>query len=422
MRILHLNTFESAGGAARAVDRLHKGLRSHGISSRLLVRDKTTDSPDVHVAPPKKWQWNMDFAGPIRSSIGRFIWRKIAVPDRFSILVEGMCSRDIKSEVDSFAPDIINCHWICCDFVSFSDLANLSVPLVWTLHDSWPFTGGCHVPGECRKYEDFCGPCESLKSGESDDLSRWIMKKKEARYKKLDLTLVAPSKWLAERASSSRLFRNRPVEIIPNGLDTSVYRPIDKKTARDVLCVPRDKKIIAFGAIAAMTDHNKGYPQLFEALSILSQAYPNEHVHLITFGTCQEMGQGIIGFPLTHLGRLHDDLSLALAYSAADVMVVPSLHEAFGQTASEAMACGTPVVAFNGSGVSDIVDHHINGFLAQQLSVQDLAHGIRWALENEDSMLCHEARKKAETSFSLESVCQRYVSLYERILKSRIKC
>jgi glycosyltransferase involved in cell wall biosynthesis len=211
------------------------------------------------------------------------------------------------------------------------------------------------------------------------------------------------------------------VEVIPFCLNTQIYKPIDQKVARELLNLPKNKKLILFGAIAATTDQRKGFPLLLKALKELSnQAGWRDRFEVVVFGASKPQKMIDYGFHAHYLGAFSDDIALALVYSSADVMVVPSLQESFGQTASEALACGTPVVAFNATGLKDIVDHQINGYLAKAYESEDLANGIAWVLENQDrhQRLRANARKKAEEKFALELQAQRYLELFHEIVKA----
>jgi glycosyltransferase involved in cell wall biosynthesis len=320
--------------------------------------------------------------------------------------------------VAKIAPDIIHLHWIRGGFMQIETVAKLKQPLVWTIHDTGDFTGGCHVIGECDRYQVSCGACPQLNSDHEQDISRWIWQRKAKAWKNLKITLVSPSRWLAECARSSPLFQNLPIEVIPHGLDTQKYRPISQHSAREILNLPQDKKLVLFGAIQATSDRNKGFHLLQPALQQLSQSAWRDNLEIVIFGASQPEKPIDLDFKTHYLGHLHDDISLATVYSAADVMLVPSLQESFGQTASESLACGTPVVAFNATGLKDIIDHQQNGYLAKPYEAEDFAQGINWVLENEQRLqkLSFYAREKAEREFTLELQARRYSALFQEIL------
>ncbi len=411
MKILHTSTSDTHGGAARAAYRLHKGLLSINVNSQMLVQEKFSDDKTVYAPKIRLFQ------GIARSKLTFDALPLKFYPQRARTTFSLQWMPDgVLSEVTRINPDIINLHWINAAFIQIETLAKLKRPLIWTLHDMWEFTGGCHYSLDCDRYKAACGCCPQLVSSQDYDLSRWIWQRKVKAWQDLNLTIVAPSSWLAKSASSSSLFYNLTIEVIPHGLDIQKYRPINKRIAREVLNLPQDKPLVLFGAIQATSDKRKGFHLLQAALVELSKFDWKDKLDIVIFGQEQPRDQAIdLAFKAHYLGYLQDDLSLALTYSAADVMIVPSLQEAFGQTASESLACGTPVVAFNATGLKDIIDHQQNGYLAKPYEAEDLAQGIAWVLENSDRYqnLSHCARKKAEKEFTLEIQAHRYLNLFK---------
>jgi glycosyltransferase involved in cell wall biosynthesis len=412
MNILHISTSDIDGGAARAAYRLHRGLKNLNLDSKMLVKEKSSN--DISVIAPEL---------SLSQGLARVKLTFDALPlklytQRKSLLSIHLLPDFSSSKVAKISPDIINLHWISAAFIQIETLAKLRRPLVWTLHDMWTFTGGCHYTGDCENYTKSCGSCPQLGSNKDCDLSRWVWQRKVNSWKNLDMTIIAPSSWMAERASSSSLFKNAKIQVIPHGLDTEVFRPIKRQIAREVLRLPQDKQLILFGAIQATSDKRKGFHLLQAALQKLSKSGWEDKLELVIFGTSQPEKSTDLGFKANHLGHLHDDGYLALLYSAADVMVVPSIQECFGQTGSESLACGTPVVAFDGTGLKDIVDHRQNGYLAKPYEVDDLAQGIVWILENQEryEQISNNARIKAKKEFSIDLQAQRYYNLYSNIL------
>ncbi|QLE51783.1 glycosyltransferase [Nostoc sp. C057] len=413
MKVLHLSTHDIGGGAARAAYRLHTGLQDIGLQSQMLVQEKSSNDKTVIAPKIRLFQGIAKAKLTFESLPLKLYTQKKNTP----FFIQWLPDRVIP-KVAQINPDIINLHWISGAFMQIETFSKLKRPLVWTLHDMWGFTGGCHVIGECDRYKVSCGACPQLNSINEWDLSRWVWRRKVKAWKNINLTLVSPSSWLAECARSSSLFQNLQIEVIPHGLDTQKYRPINQHFARETLKLPQDKKLILFGAIEATSDRNKGFHLLQPALQELSKAGWKDNFEVVIFGASQPENPPDLGFKTYYLGHLYDDLSLATIYSAADVMLVPSLQESFGQTASESLACGTPVVAFNSTGLKDIVDHQQNGYLANPYEVDDFAKGIAWILENEQRLekLSFYARKKAEQEFTLELQARRYSALFEEIL------
>ena len=409
MKVLHLSTSDIEGGAARAAYRIHQGLQDIGVASQMLVRAKL--SADKTVVAEKTMLTKL---GPPLDGQPLKLY-----PRHQGTMFSPQWFPDaIAPKVAQLTPDAINLHWICNGFLKIETLAKLNKPIIWTLHDMWAFTGGCHYTQECDLYTDSCGACPQLKSNKNKDLSQWVWQRKNEAWKNLNLTIVSPSKWLAECALKSSLFRDVRVEVIPHGLNTKIYRPIDRRVVRELLHLPQEKQLVLFGMAGASMDKRKGFDLLQSGLQKLSKYGWQDKIELAVFGASPSDQAVDLGFKVRYLGRFHDDISLALVYSAADVMVVPSTQEAFGQTASESLACGTPVVAFNATGLMDIVEHQQNGYLAKPFEVEDLAQGIAYVLEDRErhQKLCDRAREKAELEFTLELQARRYFSLFSDLV------
>ena len=325
---------------------------------------------------------------------------------------------NINSKIKSIAPGIINLHWIGGGYFPIETIAKFEKPIVWTLHDMWAFTGGCHYSGECDLYTKSCGACPQLCSNMEWDLSKWLWKRKARAWQHLNLTIVTPSQWLAKCASSSSLFRGSRIEVIPNGLDTKRYKPVDKQLAKNLIGLPLDKQIILFGAVSATSDTRKGFHLLMPALQKLSHSQRQDQIELVIFGSSQPSKIPDLGFKVHYLGKLNDDISLALLYAAADVFVAPSIQDNLPNTVMEALACGTPSVAFHIGGMPDMIEHQQNGYLAQPFELEDLAKGIVWILEDNLrwQSLSWSAREKVEQEFTVERQAKTYLKLFEEIL------
>jgi glycosyltransferase involved in cell wall biosynthesis len=412
MKCLILSTSDVEGGAARAAYRLHQGLQTIGVSSQMLVRAKF--SGDRTVIAEKSALTKL---GPSSSDLPLRFYpkrdRKMFSPQWFPDA--------IAPKVAQLNPDIVNLHWVCNGYLQIETLAKLKKPLVWTLQDMWPFTGGCHYSENCDRYKISCGQCPQLHSNNQRDLSHWVWQRKLRAWKNLNLTIVTPSQWMADCVKASSLFKHRRVEVIPFCLDISKYKPINQAVTRTLLNLPQDKQLVLFGALAATADRRKGFHLLVPALQRLSQWAWTERIELVVFGANQPEEAIDLGFKVHYLGSFADDIALALVYAAADVMIVPSLQESFGQTASEALACGTPVVAFDATGLKDIIDHQRNGYLAKPYETEDLAQGIAWVLEDEEryQQLRIFARQKAEQRFALELQARLYRSLFTDLLQDQ---
>jgi glycosyltransferase involved in cell wall biosynthesis len=245
-----------------------------------------------------------------------------------------------------------------------------------------------------------------------------VWQRKQKHWQGLDLWFVAISEWLACCVRSSRLLASYPIEVIPNGLDLDQFRPTDKRAARQAWGLPQDRRIITYGAIRATQDPRKGYRELVAAIEKLKETGQTENLLLVVFGDPTAADLPGLHIENRNVGYVDDDRSLSLLYSAADVAVVPSIEEAFGKTVIEAMACATPVVAFNTGGPKDIITHQHDGFLAEPFRPDDLATGVAWCLDRvrRGPEFGRQARAKVEAKFDIEVVAASYERLYRRIL------
>lgn len=415
MGIVHLSSSDRSGGAARAAWRLHQALQKHGgeVNSRMLVRQKESDDSLVY-GPPTKARKAYARSTPTLEKFPLKLYK-----DRRRRPFHAQWTPDdIGSRLSEIQPDLVHLHWVCHGFMQVETLKQIRAPIVWTLHDMWPMTGGCHYSRSCTRFEDTCGQCPHLRSSYDVDLSRLTWKRKQKAWRDVSIRAIAPSQWMADQAQRSSLLGDQKITIVPNGLDETVFRPIEQSTARGILNLPSDVDLLLFGATGPKDNPRKGFSLLQDALVHLSKM-KRQDFELSIFGMSQpRRKERHVAELLTHyLGRLDDNTTLALAYSASDVMIVPSRQESFGQTASEALACGTPVAAFDTSGLRDVVDHRENGYLADTFDPRDLAHGINWILgdRSRHRRLSDAARKKAEEKFSYQQVAQAHQTLYKEI-------
>ncbi|MFN6155320.1 glycosyltransferase family 4 protein [Anabaena sp. AL09] len=416
MKPLLLNTSDIIGGAARAAYRLHQGLKNIGVDSQMLVQNKQSDDYSV-IAPVSKLSKGIGKLTPTLDSIPLQIYPQ---RDRSTYSVQWLLD-NLAAQVAQINPDVINLHWINGGYLKIETIAKFNKPIVWTLHDMWAFTGGCHYNGDCMNYTNSCGTCPQLHSNKEKDLSRWIWQRKTKAWQNLNLTIVTPSHWLAKCAASSSLLKDVRIEVIPNGLDTKQYKPIEKSVARSILGLPEDKQLILFGAMSATSDPRKGFNFLQSALQNLSQSGWRERVELVVFGASQPKNPTELGFKSHYLGRLNDDISLSLVYAAADVFLAPSVQDNLPNTVMESLACGTPCVAFDIGGMPDMIEHQQNGYLAKAFDIEDLARGIAWVLEDKHRWvaLSQRGREKVENDFTVKAQAEKYISLYQSLIPNK---
>jgi glycosyltransferase involved in cell wall biosynthesis len=414
MKILIVNASDIVGGAARAAYRLHKSLLANGVDSQMLVQSKISDDFTVLIEKTKFIKY-LNKTRPLIDRLPVMLFKK-RTQTYFSPSWLGF-SR-IVDKINRINPDIVHLHWVCGGMMRIEDITRIKAPIVWSLHDMWAFTGGCHYAGNCNAYENECGNCKVLGSIKKNDLSRKIWHRKKKSFIQVPkLVIIGLSGWLTDCANKSTLFKGCKAINLPNPIDTDKFKVINKNEARELWNLPKDKKLVLFGAIGATSDPRKGARELNEALHELK----DNNIEYVIFGSSEPKRTHNNGFKTHYLGYLHDDVSLVTLYCAVDVMIVPSLQEAFGQTASEAMACGTPVVAFGHTGLLDIIDHKLNGYLAKPFDISDLKDGIEWVLNSSSyDELCRNARKKVLERFDSTVVAKQYIELYKEILVSRV--
>jgi glycosyltransferase involved in cell wall biosynthesis len=309
--------------------------------------------------------------------------------------------------------DIIYLHWVLDGFLSigsFEKLANLNKPLIFVLHDMWPITGGCHYSFNCEAYKTGCKNCPIFNSGKKNRIAEKEFGKKLKFYSKYDnIYIVSPSKWLYDCAQQSMLTKGKPIFHIPNIVDRKIYKPFDKLAARKILNIGESEILIGFGAITINSPY-KGWKYLEEAFSILNNKYKKQNLTALIFGGGynEAIVKGI-PFNTKFLGYLHDDYSLALAYNALDVFVVPSLADNFPTTIFESMSCGTPVVAFETGGIPEFIQHKENGYLSRYKDADDIANGIIFCIEN-------SVRGEILPEFDTEMTIYKHFELFKNII------
>ena len=411
MKVLIVNTSDIQGGAARAAYRLHKALLNEGIDSQMLVQKKSSDDYTV-IGPISKIEKTFSFLRPQLDQLPVKFYKN-RTKTLFSPSWIG--NKKIIQKINEIDPDIVHLHWICGGMIKIEDLLKIKKPIVWSLHDNWAFTGGCHIKWDCEKYKNECGACPRLGSNKIKDLSKWVWDRKYKTFNKINnLTIIGLSKWVTECSKNSTLLKDKKHITLPNPIDTTVFKPFDKDKARELWNLPKNKKLILFGAMSATSDVNKGFKQLIEVLQKLNKT--NE-IEFVVFGSSKPKNAPEFGFKAHYVGKLEDDVSLVTLYNAVDVMVVPSLQENLSNTIMESLSCATPVVAFNIGGNSDMIEHQINGYLAKPFDTTDLKNGIEWVLnaDNYDE-LCQNAREKVVKEFDSRVVAQKYIKLYEEVL------
>ena len=384
----------------------------------MLVQQKKSDDESIFGVLSSftgSIQSNINFLGE-RLPFIFFQERDRSVRFAFS---EANLGTDISQNPLVLNADILHLHWTNRGFLSIQNLRkilDLGKPTLWTLHDMWTFTGGCHYTGGCENFQDQCGNCPILRKPSPNDLSRKGWRRKEQLYKSIkNLNFVTCSNWLAETAKKSALIADFPVICIPNPINTSLYKSAAKASSRKKWKINPDSNILLFGA-ANINDQRKGLKYLLKALDHYKNNF-EEDLELVMFGKNTSFDTNEIPFKVYSLPLISSQDDLIELYSLADIFIHPSLDDNLPNMVMESLSCSTPVVAFKTGGLSDLVDHKLNGYLAEYKSAADFSTGINWILNHPDiGFLKNNARQKVESNFSNEIIAKKYLELYRSIL------
>lgn len=426
MKILHLNTFDQYGGAAIAAKRVFEAIRqqeSHEL--RLLVQQRDGEDKDYIKALDDNF-------------LGKYWAKSRFVGERLYYLPQ--CPS--KLHRFSFSPayfganlaqhpwvkwaDILHFHWLQFGFLSWrgiEQLLNLGKPVVWTLHDMWAFTGGCHYVGDCTHYQQACHTCPQLKKPKSQDLSNQLfVQKKRTLSSNLPLKVICSSEWLSECARKSKLLAKFAAERIFTPIDLESFSPINKQEAQNSWQITSDKCYFLFGAMNT-ADPRKGFSYFKKALHILQKKYPETHqsIALLVFGKFEDKEAAHFPYPVKNLGVLKTEAELCRAYSAAHAFVIPTLEDNLPNTVIESLACATPVIGFEVGGLPEMIEPEQDGYLANYRDAESLAAGMYWLWQkwqNGDGInkISQQARQNACQKFDAKSTREAYTSIYENLL------
>lgn len=392
MNILHLSTYD-IGGAAKATYRLHQNFRANGLNSEMLILTKR--SPNSDVTPVREHNLIFKFQNLLSNFLLRIRSDKIyyfqnqttSFINNFEELLDKLSDK----------PDIIIAHWIS-NFTTVEHLYQLSqateAPVIWYLMDMAPLTGGCHYAWDCEGYMSQCGNCPALYSTKKDDLSFENWKKKRDLIQKMNITIVPATSWLTKQAQTATVFHQKRIVQIMLSVDTEIFKPVPRHSAREKLQLPVDKKIFFLG-IHSKEIKRKGLSYLRDALIILSNQanLEKENILIVTAGNIASIKSFLDStFQHSHLGFLSGDEKLASAYQAADLFICPSIEDSGPMMINEAIMCGTPVVSFEMGVALDLVHTGKTGYRAELKNSEDLAKGINYVL----NLSSEQAQKMSE--------------------------
>lgn len=412
MHVVHVSTYDLYGGAGKAAFRLHTALEATGVRSTMLVRRKDSTRADVQQPGGRAMQ----------------AWLRLERrSDRLPLAFEGAAARGfsvgwvpdgLAAHLRALQPDVVHLHWVTDGFFRIETLADINVPVVWTIHDMWSFTGGCHYAGACEGFTRQCGQCPLLGGRQERDLSRtgWTRRRRVLAEKKV--SFVSPSLWLAGQARRSSLLRETEVRVVANGIDTALFAPRDRRAMRQRWRLPLDKLLVLAGSAQLRDNPRKGFPDFLQSLGILRGRADAAAVEVVLFGGEAPSQAELAGFKVHYLGMIPDEEAMASVYATADIFVAPSLEDNLPNTVIEAMAAGVPVVAYNAGGIPEIVDDGVNGLLAAVGQPQQLASALGRMISDADfrNRCGPRAREKVLRAFAKEDFARAYGQLYADLL------
>ncbi|WP_043114930.1 glycosyltransferase [Solimonas soli] len=416
MKVLHVSHFDVQGGAARAAHRLHAGLRKIGIDSQMLVVRKRSQDEHVHAPlhgirklPSRAYGWVEDRLSALQKDGNRI---------RHSL---NLAPSGLGFWANRAKPDIVNLHWIGLGTLSIGEIAQLRAPVAWTLHDMWAFTGAAHYEEDAlgARWESGYFASNRPPTLRGIDWDAKIYALKQRRWQNKTLHLICPSRWLQECANRSALMAHQPSHTIANAIDLDLYRPTARAEACRQLGLEPGGPLLLFGATSSTDDPRKGYKYLRAALSARAEDLKVRGARLLVFGNAARDNEQLGGLPTHYLGNVSEEQTLALAYSAANVFVAPSMQDNLPNTMVEALACGTPCAAFDIGGFKDLIRNGYNGYRAQPFDASDLAAGIVSLLDADCDSLRRQSRETAERQLRDIDVAMAYCRIYEAMLRAR---
>ncbi len=418
MKIVLVNTFDTNGGAAIACLRQAEALQSVGVQVKMLVMHKQGEN-EIAIETSssqyrKKWNFYVERIPFIAFHEGDKYYR--------FLMSTASTGEDISKHPAIQEADIIHLHWINRGFLSFKSLqklAELNKPILWTMHDQWPFTGGCHYSENCVNYEQQCGNCFVLKNPKQNDLTHNIWKKKNALYSTMKPILVGCSQWLAELARTSSLGQHCQIMDMPNPIPTDQFTTHDKQLSRQHFNLPQDKQLILFSAMS-VNDRRKGFHYLAKAVKQLKKTnkWPT-NVELVVFGSVEQEAIEQLDVPVHLLGRLNGTDAISKAYASSDIYIIPSLQDNLPNTVMEALACGVPVLAYNTGGIPEMVINGFNGQVVTYADTQALADGIIKLMTKSDlKTMSQNARQSVVDRYSYNIIGQKWITTYKKIISN----
>ena len=400
--VLHITYSSFLGGAGIAASRLNQALNQSCLASSSLL---THDMYVSNLNPAS-------YTSYLFRAASERILLKIFSPEDSVQRSLGLYSSNLPDIVNSTDVDIVHLHWINNCFLTINDICRIAKPVVWTLHDMWPFCGSEHLSYDSRYINSYLPPNSPSRIF---DIDRLIWRLKAKKWSK-PLHIICPSSWLQNAASSSSLMRTWPVHHIYNTLDTSTWKPYDTLFARKELTLPLNVPLVLFGSHRSAQSHHKGLDLFIRLLHRLKSTFPA--VQVVICGDVPSDSFASLPCPVHRFGLTTTTHKLRLIYSACDVTVIPSRIENLPNMAIESLACGTPVSSFNVGGISDITSTLSYCALAQPFSITEFFHNTARIIDDRmsyrrSSALLHQDIDKR---FSYQTIASHHLHLYSSIL------
>ena len=409
MKVLHVN-YTDKGGAFIALKRVDEALKfnfSEEYSSCYLIVNPAGSICLNYVTPIKS---TLDkLISFLRPRIVRMLTSIIFKSDgKATESYNILRSRKIIKFINNSDFDVVHLHWIGGETISIKDFNRIKKPIVWTLHDSWPYLGRHH-------FQIFNNSDITNKA-----IDNYLKNVKRRAWKNLGMEIICVSDCLKKEVDNSEIFIGNNVIKIHNSINTDYWQPIELELARNLLNLSKEKTYLTLGAVNPTSDIRKGFSLLTEAIKLIPSEM-NNNIEILMFGTC---GDDIVlsGIKTKFMGEISDELVLKILFAASDVILVPSYYESFGQTALEGISMEKPVVCFDSSGTVEIIKHLENGYVAKSFCPDDFAKGIIWAINNSKTLkIKQSSRRYAVNKFDYREISAQYLDVYNKVVsKSKI--
>jgi len=415
VKVIHLNTFDS-GGAAIAVKRLHLALLEQGIESKMLFVNKASNAIketfEVEARTFTLWdRFKIKLKVLLKQPIGYWQYSGYHLEGQTSnkeLFSFPFSDFDLTLNQHIEEADVINLHWVPSMW-DYNLFQKLNKPIVWTLHDMNPFSGGCHYSGNCIGFTTDCKNCPQLEGTRNPNFASKLLEYKRKYIKCNNISYVTLCDWMITRLKDSSVFKDEKVFKIYNSLDTKIFKPINQTKARTALSVPLDRKIVLF--VSERTDnYRKGGYMLSRIIHILKE----ENIYFYAIGA-SEMPN--LDENLVQLGVIQDEKTMATVYNIADVLIVPSIEDNLPNVMLEALCCGLPLVSFSNGGMNEIIKPGENGLLVEEQTPEAMISAVKEYFLNSGNYDKSNISENAQSLFNASNQAKAYIEVYQELLK-----